>query len=357
LSELNLYFIENGALILEIDKINSYPEFLNSIKAKIRASQVKAALSVNAEMIFLYWEIGRMILERQKEEGWGAKIIDNLSRDIRIEYPDVKGFSSRNLKYMRKFAESYPDFSIVQQLVAQISWGHNIVLLDKIESSKERLWYARQVIENGWSRNVMVHQIEGGLFQRQALPEKTTNYERTLPAPQSELAEQTLKDPYIFDFLSLGKEARERDIENELMRHITNFLLELGAGFAFIGRQYHLEVAGKDFYIDLLFYHLKLRCYVAIELKIGEFKPEYAGKINFYLSALDDLAKSSDDNPSIGIVLCKTKNKVVVEYALRDMSKPIGVSEYRLSHAIPEELRKSLPEPEVLEAELKEKDI
>jgi predicted nuclease of restriction endonuclease-like (RecB) superfamily len=366
---------------MKIESTTSYPELLNSIKTRIQTAQVKAALSVNAEMISLYWEIGKMILDRQRDEGWGAKIIDKLSKDLVSEFPEMKGFSSRNLKYMRKFAEAYPNLKFanepieinspfVQQVVAQksleenspfvqgplaqITWYHNIALMDKVKSKEERLWYAKQAIKNGWSRNILVHQIESGLYQRQVLTEKTTNYDRTLPSPQSDLAQQTLKDPYIFDFLSLGKKAKERELENELTRHITKFLLELGAGFAYVGKQYHLYVGGKDFYIDLLFYHLKLRCYVAIEIKTGDFKPEYAGKINFYLSALDDLLKHAEDNPSIGIVLCRTKNKVIAEYALRDVTKPIGLAKYKLSHIIPEELQKSLPEPEEIEKELGE---
>ncbi|MBU1262901.1 DUF1016 family protein, partial [bacterium] len=242
------------------------------------------------------------------------------------------------------------------QVVTEIPWGHNVVLLEKIKGIKERLWYAEQIKLNGWSRNVLVHQIESDLYGRQAIAVKTTNFPETLPYPQSELVEQTLKDPYIFDFLTLSEEVRERDIEKQLLKHITKFLLELGSGFAFIGNQYHVEIEGTDYYIDLLFYHLKLRCYVAIELKTGEFKPEYAGKINFYLSAIDEMLKSSQDNPSIGMILCKIKNRLTVEYALKDMSKPIGVAEYKMVRAIPKKLKASLPTVEELEAEF-EKDL
>ncbi len=338
-----------------LSKIDSeYIELVNLLKQKIQSARRKAVLSVNRELITLYWEIGRSILEKQKKEGWGAKIIDKLSRDLSTNFPDMKGFSTRNLKYMRKFAESYPDIQIVQGVLAQLTWYHNIALLDKIYSLGERLWYARQTMENGWSRNILVIQIESDLYKRQALVPKTTNYERTLPAPQSDLAVQMLKDPYNFDFLSIGQEAQERAIEKALVNHIMKFLLELGAGFAFVGSQYRLEVGEEDYYLDLLFYHLKLQCYVAIELKTGEFKPEDAGKINFYLSALDDLVKDTKDNPSIGMILCKTKNRLTVEYALRDLSKPIGVAEYNLVRAIPKKLKAGLPTVEELEAEFGE---
>jgi predicted nuclease of restriction endonuclease-like (RecB) superfamily len=251
---------------------------------------------------------------------------------------------------MKAFYEAYPDEAIVQQLAAQIPWFHNCVLLDKVKSQEERIWYIRQNISQGWSRNVLVHQIESGLFERQGRAQ--VNFDRTLPAPQSELARQILKDPYNFDFLTLSKEAQERDLEEALLSHLQEFLLELGVGFAFVGSQYHLEVGDQDFYIDLLFYHLNLRCYVVIDLKITEFRPEYAGKMNFYLSAVDDLLKRPEDGPSIGIVLCKENNRVIVEYALKGISKPLGVADYQLSKALPEELKGSLPTIEELEAEL-----
>jgi predicted nuclease of restriction endonuclease-like (RecB) superfamily len=263
----------------------------------------------------------------------------------------MKGLSSRNLKYMRAFSESYPDEAIVQQLAAQIPWFHNCVLLDKLKHPDERIWYIRQNISHGWSRSVLVHQIESGLYERQG--RALVNFDRTLPAPQSELARQILKDPYNFDFLTLGKEAQERDLEAALLSHLQDFLLELGVGFAFAGNQYHLKVGDQDFYIDLLFYHLNLRCYVVIDLKISEFQPEYVGKMNFYLSAVDDILRHPQDEPSIWIVLCKGKNRIMAEYALRGINKPLGVAEYKLSKALPEDLKGSLPSIEELEAELK----
>ena len=330
---------------------NDYAKFLVDIKIRIRSAQTRAALSVNSELVLLYWHIGNDILKRQDEQGWGAKVITRLSHDLSHEFPQMKGFSSRNLKYMRGFAAAYPDEAFVQEVLAQITWYHNITLLSKVKDSKEREWYVRQTIQNGWSRNVLVHQIESGLLNRQG--NSVTNLERTLPAPQSELVFEILKDPYNFDFLTLGQEFSERDLHQSLLIHIRDFLMELGVGFAFVGSEYHLEVGGQDFYIDLLFYHLKLRCYVVIELKAGNFVPEYAGKLNFYLSAVDDLLRQeSHDQPSVGILLCKTQNRFIAEYALRDMNKPMGVSTYQLMHALPENLRSSLPSIEELEAEL-----
>jgi predicted nuclease of restriction endonuclease-like (RecB) superfamily len=262
----------------------------------------------------------------------------------------MKGFSSRNLKYMRSFAETYQDFEFVQEVLAQITWYHNITLIEKVKSPDERLWYARQTIEQGWSRNVLVYQIESGLYKRQGKAD--TNFSRTLPKPQSELAQQLFKDPYNFDFINLGKEAQERDLERALIERIRDFLLELGVGFAFVGSQYHLEVEGEDFYLDLLFYHLRLRCFVVIDLKVEEFKPEFSGKMSFYVSAVDELLKHRDDMPTIGIILCKYKKQKIVEYSLRDMNKPIGVSSYQLREGLPERLQESLPTIEQLEAEL-----
>jgi predicted nuclease of restriction endonuclease-like (RecB) superfamily len=333
------------------NSLEGYQDFLNSLKERIRISQIKAALSVNRELILLYWQIGREILTKQQQQGWGAKVIERLAKDLRSAFPDLKGFSRTNLLYMRAFAEAYPDEQIVQQLVGQIPWGHNVRILDAIKEPTERLWYVRQTIESGWSRNILLHHIETKLYQRQG--QAITNFSQTLSDPQSDLAQQTLKDPYNFDFLSLGKEAQERDVEKALTERIREFLLELGVGFAFVGSQYHLEVAEEDFYIDLLFYHLKLRCYVVIELKMTTFQPEYSGKMNFYVSAVDDLLRHSDDRPTIGIILCRGKNKkAVVEYALRDLNKPIGVSSFQLTEAIPEHLQGSLPTVEELEAEL-----
>ena len=332
---------------------NGYEEFLSDLKTRIRSTQVRAALMVNCELVLLYWQIGRDILARQEREGWGAKVIERLASDLRAEFPDMKGFSRANLMYMRSFAAAWDSEEIVQQLVGQIPWGQNITIITKLKVGTEREWYARKVIEHGWSRPMLVHQIESGLINRQG--KAVTNFRATLPAPQSDLAHEILKDPYIFDFLSLAEEAHERDIEQELVKHITKFLLELGAGFSFVGKQYHLEVGGDDFYLDLLFYHLKLRCYVVIELKATAFKPEYTGKLNFYLSAVDAQLRHVTDNPSIGLILCKdNKNHLVAEYALKDISKPVGVSEYQLMAALPESMKGSLPTIEELEAELSE---
>ncbi|MBX3278111.1 MAG: DUF1016 family protein [Acidobacteria bacterium] len=327
-----------------------YEQLLHDLKERIAAARVRAAIAVNRELILLYWQIGHEILRRQREEGWGARVIDRLSQDLRREFPGLKGFSARNLKYMKAFSEAWPDETIVQQLAAQIPWFHNCILLDKISGAAEREWYVRQTIENGWSRNVLVLQIESSLYRRQG--QASSNFSRTLPAPQSDLARQLLKDPYNFDFLTLDAPAHERDIERGLIRHLREFLLEMGVGFAFVGSQYHLEVAGEDFYIDLLFYHLRLRCYVVIELKSGAFRPEHAGKMNFYLSAVDDLLRHAEDRPSIGLILCRSRKGVIVEYTLRDTAKPIGVAEFRLTERLPEELRGSLPTIEQLEAEL-----
>jgi predicted nuclease of restriction endonuclease-like (RecB) superfamily len=328
----------------------NYDDFLRDLKERIRSAQVRAALSVNRELVLLYWQLGRDILTRQRQQAWGAKVIDRLARDLQKEFPDMKGFSPRNLKYMRAFAEAYPNEPIVQEVLAQITWYHNIALIEKLKSPEERLWYAQKTVENGWSRNVLVHQIETGLHRR--LGAALTNFDRTLPKPQSDLAQQLLKDPYNFDFLSLGQEVQERDLERALVNHIRDFLLELGVGFAFVGSQYHLEVEGDDFYIDLLFYHLRLRCYVVIDLKMKEFQPEYSGKMNFYISAVDDLLRHPDDQPTIGIILCRGKKKTVAEYALRDLNKPIGISTYKLKDSLPQTLQGNLPTLEQLEIEL-----
>jgi len=328
----------------------SYAAILDELKDQIRSARIKAGLAVNRELVLLYWRIGRRILGQQQAEAWGSKVIDRLSSDLRREFPEMKGLSSRNLKYMRAFYKAYPDEAIVQQLAAQIPWFHNCVLLDKVKSQEKRIWYIRQNISQGWSRNVLVHQIESGLYER--LGRALVNFEQTLPAPQSELARQILKDPYNFDFLTIGKEAQERDLEGALLVHLQEFLLELGVGFAFVGSQYHLEVGDQDFYIDLLFYHLNLRCFVVIDLKISEFQPEFAGKMNFYLSLVDDILRHPEDEVSIGIILCKGKNRIVAEYALRGINRPMGIAEYQLSKALPEELKGSLPSIEELEAEL-----
>ncbi|HKT74321.1 MAG TPA: PDDEXK nuclease domain-containing protein [Steroidobacteraceae bacterium] len=325
-----------------------YPAFLAELKQRIHHARLHAALSVNRELILLYWGIGRSILARQQAEGWGSKVIDRLAADLRRAFPEMTGISGRNLRYMRALADAWPQEAIVQRVVAQLPWGHNVSLLDTVKSPTEREWYARQAIQNGWSRNVLIHQIESGLFVRQG--GALTNFSRTLPAEQSELAQQIIKDPYSFDFLSLAPDMQERDLERGLIDHVRSLILELGKGFAFVGSQYPLEVGGQDYYLDLLFYHLRLRCFVIIELKVEGFKPEFAGKMNFYLSAVDDHLRHPDDRPSIGIILCKGRNEVIVEYALRDSGKPMGVAQYKLSSALPDRLKADLPTVEDLAA-------
>ncbi len=336
------------------DSINNllpddYETWLITLKQQIQNAQQRAALAVNQELLQLYWQMGHDILQRQQVLGWGAKVIDQLAADLQRAFPELKGFSARNLKYMRKFAEALPEV-IVQPPAAQLPWFHICTILDKVKNADDRLWYMQRAVQHGWSRSVLVHQIESRLLEREG--QATTNFEVSLPAPHSELAQQTLKDPYIFDFLSLGAEAKERDIEQALTQHISQFLLELGTGFAFVGKQVHVEVGGDDFYLDLLFYHLKMHCYVVIELKTGDFKPEHTGQLNFYLSAVDSQIKSEHDAPTIGLLLCKTRNRVVAEYALRDNSKPIGVAEYLLAQTLPADLEDQLPSIERIEREL-----
>ncbi|NGX53476.1 MAG: hypothetical protein K1000chlam4_00188 [Chlamydiae bacterium] len=332
-----------------------YKSFLKEIKERILSSQVKAAVAVNRELITLYWEIGTALHKKQQKEGWGSKTVEKLANDLKSSFPNMKGFSTRNIRFMVQFAREFNEYEIVKQLVSQIPWGHNILLLQKLETLEERLWYANKTIENGWSRNVLLHWLDSGLHKRQG--KAVTNFTKTLPAPQSDLANQTLKDPYCFDFLTLRKKHDEQELELGLLDHIQKFLLELGAGFSFVGRQVHLEVGGQDFYVDLLFYHFKLRCFVVVELKATDFKPEFAGKMNFYLSVVDDMVKQPDDKPSIGLLLCKGKNKVVAEYALRDINKPIGISEYEteMLESLPDNLKSSLPSIEEIEHELQEK--
>ena len=328
---------------------NNYVTFLDELKQRVRNARLRASLSVNRELILLYWQIGKDILLRQQDEGWGTKVISRLAEDLRKEFPDMKGFSRSNLMNMKSFAESWPDKQIVQQLVGQLPWGHNIRIIQKLKDKEQREWYVQQTIQNGWSRNVLIHHIDSNLYQRQG--QAVTNFERTLPETQSDLAHQLLKDPYNFDFLSLEKGAHERELERGLIEHLKSFLLELGKGFAFVGSQYHLEIGDDDYYLDLLFYHLHLRAYVVIELKTGKFRPEDSGKMNFYLSAVDDTLRHNRDEPSIGLILCRENNRVVVEYALRDTSKPIGVSTY-VTEALPKNLEGIMPTVEELEAEL-----
>lgn len=358
---------------LAIDK--QYKDWLADLKHKVRNAQIKATLKVNVELLTLYWELGADLVAKQANAKWGDGLIAQLSLDLSAEFPEMKGFSRSNLMYIKKWYLFYAQPSaIVQQaigqlaerkanppehelfaqrviaLITQIPWGHNIAIITKCKQLDEALYYVQNTLTHNWSRNVLVHQIESRLYQREG--KAINNFELTLPKPQSDLAQQTLKDPYIFDFLHLTKEYNERDLENGLIEHITKFLLELGAGFSFLGRQYHLEIGDQDFYIDLLFYHVKLHCYVVIDLKVTPFQPEYAGKLNFYLSAVDDLLRSGQDQPSIGILICKDKNKTVAEYALRDIHKPIGVSEYQLTQSLPDELKSSLPSIEEIEREL-----
>jgi len=327
-----------------------YADWLAELKSRIHNAQQRATLAVNRELVLLYWQIGRDILARQAEQGWGAKVIDRLAHDLRAAFPEMKGFSRANLMYMRAFAEAWPDGQIVQQAVGQLPWGHNLVLLSKLKNRGERLAYAQKTIDNNWSRNVLVMQIETRLLERQG--KAVTNFEQRLPKPQSDLARESLKDPYRFDFLGLTDEAQEREIESALVQHVTRFLLELGTGFAFVGRQVLLDVGGDEFLIDLLFYHLKLRCYVVIELKGGKFKPEHLGQLGFYLTAVDRQVKAEQDNPTIGLLLCKSKNKVVAEYALGDKTQPMGIAEYKLLESLPEPLQTSLPTIEQIEREL-----
>jgi predicted nuclease of restriction endonuclease-like (RecB) superfamily len=363
----------------------NYAGLLADIKQRIRTAQVRTAMAGNASMLMLYWEIGGVLAERQKNEGWGAAVLPRLATDLHNDLPEVKGFSARNLRLMIQFFDEYPAFGpiwqravaklsddptggkkgsplmsqlpaesadaqIWQRAVAQLTWAHNVILIQKVKDLPTRLWYARQAFEHGWSRDVLSLQIQSRAHERHG--KAVTNFQRTLPPPQSDLASQLLKDPYVFDFLTLEKPFHERELETGLLRHLQNFLVELGTGFAFVGRQVHMEVGDNDFYIDLLFYHLKLRCFVVIDLKVGPFKAEYAGKMNFYLNAVDDRMKHATDQRSIGLILCEEKNKIVAEYALRGMDKAIGVSDYQLTRALPKKLQSALPSIAQLEKEL-----
>jgi predicted nuclease of restriction endonuclease-like (RecB) superfamily len=308
-------------------------------------------LSANSELFTLNWNIGKTINENS---AWGNKFVENLAQDIKLDFPDTKGYSVRNLKYMAKFAKTFPDFEIVQSLTAQLTWTHSNTLLDKVKDREIYLWYAKRNAEEGWTVEVLKEQIESGLHERQALPKKTSNFQKRLKPPQSDLAEQTMKDPYMFDFIQYREGMIENEIRAELVSNITGLLLELGTGFAYVGKQYHIEVENEDFYIDLLFYNLKLRCYVVIELKRDDFIPEYAGKLNFYISAVDDLLKTEHDNPTIGLLLCKNKRGMIAEYSLRDVEKPIGVSEYKLFKNLPKKYEDILPSAEDIEKRIGE---
>lgn len=352
-----------------------YKTWLTELKQKIRNAQLKAAVKVNTEMLQFYWDLGADIVAKQSKTRWGEGFLVQLSKDLMSEFPDMKGFSERNLKYIRQWFLFYSkDKAIRQQLVAQIAkqpvskltdnsigqqpvgqitqipWGHNIAIISKCKNVKEALFYIQNTLEYNWSRDVLVHQIESGLYKREG--KSLTNFALTLPRPQSDLAQQTLKNPYIFDFLTIRKEYNERDLEAALVGHVTRFLLELGAGFSFIGRQVPIRVGAKDFFIDLLFYHTRLHCYVVVELKTGDFEPANAGQLNFYIKAVDSLLRKKGDNHTIGLLLCKSREKLVAEYALSDIKKPIGVSEYKLTHKLPKSLKSSLPTIEEIEAEL-----
>ena len=331
---------------------DGYGEVLVEIKKRISSERLRTVMAANAALVLMYWDIGRTILDRQASEGWGAKVIDRLSHDLKEAFPDMNGLSPRNLKYMRKFAQAWPDKKIVQEALAQITWYHNLALLEKCSDPETRLWYAAKAAENGWSRNILVMQIESGLHKREG--KAINNFDLALPPSDSDMAAQVFKDPYLFDFLGTADTRREREVEQALVDHIQKFLLELGAGFAFVGRQVLLEVGDQDFYIDLLFYHLKLRCFVVVELKAVPFDPAFVGQLNLYLSAVDDLMRHPDDKPAIGLLLCKGKNRIVAEYALRGFSKPIGVADWetQLTETLPDDLKGSLPSIEEIEAEL-----
>jgi len=323
-----------------------YAALLKEIKERVRTAQIRAALAVNRELILLYWSIGRDISSRFDTEGWGTKVIDRLAKDLGTEFPGIEGFSPRNLRYMRAFAEAWPEPVILQQLIAKLPWGHQTRLLDRIKDRPTREWYLKAAIEHGWSQNILVHQISSRLHERQG--KAITNFSKALPPEGSDLAEQLLKDPYQFDFLTLTPSYKERELERGLLIHLRDLLLELGRGFAFVGSQVPLEVDGQTFYLDLLFYHVRLHCYFVIELKVGTFKPEYAGKLNFYLSAADDLLRTALDAPTLGLLLCETRGKATVEYTLRDITKPIGVSTYRVTRQLPDPLRDEVPSIEDL---------
>lgn len=369
-----------------------YKNWISEVKLKVRSSQIKAAMAVNSALIIFYWELGKMLSDKISQSKWGDKIIENVSKDLKKEFPEMKGFSVTNLKYSKRFYEYFQlspqvvgelkninfqinsqfatdlqgfekqecifsqqvvdefALAIISNIVSQIPWGHITIIITKIKDIKEALFYIEKTKENNWSRDTLSLQIKSNLYQRKGAA--ITNFRHTLPEPFSDLAQQTLKDPYVFDFLQLSETFIEKDIENQLVNHIRQFLLELGKGFAFVGQQYHLEIAEKDYYLDLLFYHIKLKCYVVIELKNTSFMPEYAGKLNFYLSAVDSILKEKEDKPSIGILLCRDKNNIEAEFALRDINKPIGVSEFELTQTLPENLQSSLPSIEELENNL-----
>jgi len=331
-----------------------YKSWLAELKQKFLQTQLKAAVKVNVALLEFYWDLGADIVVKQKNSSWGDGFLNELSHDLMTEFPDVKGFSGRNLAFIRQwylFWNQQP--SIVKQLVSQLTqipWGHNLKIIAKCNNVQEASYYVQNTIKHGWSRSILTHQIESGLWQREG--QAINNFTGTLPAAQSDLARQTLKDPYIFDFLTLSKEHSEKELEQGLIEHITHFLLELGAGFAYVGKQFLVQVGEREFFIDLLFYHTQLHCYVVIELKIGEFEPEHAGKLNFYIKAIDEQLRKEGDHPTIGILLCKNKDRLVAEYSLSDIQKPMGVSEYQFTQSLPENLQSKLPSIEEIENEL-----
>lgn len=333
---------------------SDYLEWLATLKARLRSVQIKAAIAVQTELLQFYWSLGSEIVERQKSSTWGDGFIKQLSADLMAEFPDIKGFSERNIKYIRQWYVFYQGSQVIgQQVVAQLCglpWGHNLAIISKAKTPDEALYYVRNSLEYGWSRNVLVHQMESGLYQREGAA--ITNFQTTLPVPQSDLAQQVLKDPYMFDFLTLTKEHTERELESGLVQHVTKFLLELGSGFAYLGRQVPVFVGEREFFLDLLFYHTRLHCYLVIELKVGDFEPAHAGQLNFYVKAVDEQLRKEGDNPTIGLLLCKSKDKLVAEYALSDIAKPLGISEYQLTRSLPESFKSSLPSIEDIEAEI-----
>ena len=328
---------------------NEYLQAVQEINDYVNQAKYRASVSVNSEVLKTNLFIGSVIIRNSE---WGNKFVDNLSKDMRLKYPGAKGYSVRNLKYMKKFAQIFAEDDVDKYGLARITWSHHQVLMSKVSSQEEYVWYLEKTLEHGWSVDELASQVKSQLYERQVVANKISNFENRLSIEQKDIVISTMKDPYMFDFINYTEDMLETDIENELVRNVTSLLMELGTGFAFMGQQYHLEIGGKDFYIDLLFYNTKLRCYVAIDLKIGDSKPEQAGKMNFYLSALDDLVKSPDDNPSVGLILCRDENRTIAEYALRDMSKPIGVSEYHLCTDLPLDLKSALPDPEEIRSRI-----
>ncbi len=341
---------------MDISLQKDYRNWLSDIKSKILQGRLTVAISANNALLQLYWELGKEIVEKEKNANWGQALIEQLSIDLKIAFPEVKGFSRRNLYAIRQWFLFYStDFKFVPQAVAQIPWGHNRLIISKIKNTKEALFYATACIKEGWSRDILEIQIEQNFYKKAG--NAISNFNQTLASPISDLAGQTLKDPYHFDFTGLRANAQERDVEQQLIIHIEHFLLALGKGFAFVGRQYKIDVNHTEYFIDMLFYHLELRCFIVIELKTGKFKPEHIGKLNFYLSAVDTQLKKEFDNPSIGLLLCKSKDKIEVEYSLRDIKKPIGIADYILTNVIPEEIKSRLPTVEQIEQELTDKKI